>query len=147
MWARQAEVKMAEASPAEPAVEDALEAARSHGYGLPEGAGSHAASGGHVGHGGHSGPPDTEPGVTTTVRTTTYRDRELRIETTYRVTIDGEPLPGMVEVLEDGRVHYHALPQYATPSAVEMLRRVVDYFGSKPEVEDEIGPAVEEVER
>lgn len=113
-----------------------LEAARAGGYGLPEASDSH---GEHGGHGGHQ-----EPGVTQTVRTVTHRGREIRIETTYRVTIDGEPLRGMLEVLGDGRVHYHGLPQYALPSAVDMVRRVIDYFGSKPPVADELGALIEE---
>jgi hypothetical protein len=49
-----------------------------------------------------------------------------------------------VEVLGDGRVHYHGLPQYALPSAVDMVRRVIDYFGSKPPVKDELNAGIEE---
>lgn len=109
-----------------------LEAAREGGYGLPE-----ASDDG--GHGGHH-----DPGVTKTVRTVTHRGREIRIETTYKVTIDGEPLKGMLEVLGDGRVHYHGLPQYALPSAVDMLRLVVDHFGFTPPVADELGALIEE---
>jgi hypothetical protein len=106
-----------------------LEAARAHNYGLPKESGTHG--------GDHHGGGET--GVTRTVRTARYRGREIRIETTYRVTIDGEPLPGMLEVLDDGSVHYHGLPQYALPSAMQMLERVVDYFGFKPDVENELG--------
>jgi hypothetical protein len=113
-----------------------LEVARDGGYGLPE------ASGGHGEHGGHGG--HQEPGVTQTVRIVNHRGREIRIETTYKVTIDGEPLKGMLEVLGDGRVHYHGLPQYALPSAVDMVRRVIDYFGSKPPVKDELNAPIEE---
>ncbi|MGH3912494.1 MAG: hypothetical protein ACRDTC_03645 [Pseudonocardiaceae bacterium] len=115
-----------------------LEAAREGGYGLPE-TGGHE-HGGHGGHGGHH----HEPGVTSTVRTATHRGHEIKITTTYQVTIDGEPLKGMLEVLGDGRVHYHGLPQYALPSAMDMLRRVIDYFGSKSPVEDELGALIEE---
>ncbi len=110
-----------------------LETAREGGYGLPE-------ASGHRGHGGHQ-----EPGITRTVRTATHQGREIRIETTYKVTIDGEPLEGMLEVLDNGLVHYHGLPQYALPSAMDMLRRVVDYFGFKPPVEDELGELIERV--
>jgi hypothetical protein len=113
-----------------------LEAARAGGYGMPEASDSH---GEHGGHGGHQ-----EPGVTRSVRTVTHRGREIKIETTYKVTVDGEPLKGMLEVLGDGRVHYHGLPQYALPSAVDMVRRVIDYFGSKPPVTDELNAPVEE---
>lgn len=107
-----------------------LEAARAGGYGLPEARDS---------HGEHQAP-----GVTRTVRTVIHRGREIRIETTYQVTIDGEPLKGMLEVLGDGRVHYHGLPQYALPSAVDMVRRVIDYFGSKPPVADDLSTLIEQ---
>lgn len=106
-----------------------LDVARQGGYGLPK-----------MSHHDHSG--HHEPGVTQTVRTATYRGHEIKIETTYRITIDGEPLKGMLEVLDDGRVHYHGLPQYALPSAMDMLRRVVDHFGSRTPVADEIGARI-----
>lgn len=109
-----------------------LEVAREGGYGLPE-----VSEHGHGDHGGHH-----EPGVTRSVRTATYRGHEIKIETTYRVTIDGEPLKGMLEVLDDGRVHYHGLPQYALPSAMDMLRLVIDHFGSRTPVKDEIGARI-----
>lgn len=128
---------MSEAWSGRQAAADGLRAAHDDGYGLPDGAqayGDHSEDA--LGGGNH------EPGVTRTVRTSTYRGRELRVETTYRVTIDGQPLAGHLEVLDDGMVHYHGLPQYAVASAVEMLQRVVDYFGSQPPVQDELGPAI-----
>jgi hypothetical protein len=106
-------------------VQELLDAARRDRYGLPE----------TIDHGHHH----DEPGVTRTVRTAVHRGKTIRIETTYRVTVDGEPLKGMLEVLDNGLVHYHGLPQYALPSAVDMVRRVIDYFGAKAPVEDEIG--------
>jgi hypothetical protein len=110
-------------------VQELLDAARRGSYGLPE----------TTEHGHQHG----EPGVTRTVRTAVHHGKTIRIETTYRVTIDGEPLKGMLEVLDNGLVHYHGLPQYALPSAVDMVRRVIDYFGAKPPVEDEIGTLVQ----
>jgi hypothetical protein len=68
-----------------------LGAAREGGYGLPEASGD----------GEHY-----KPGVTRTVRTVTHRGRKIKIETTYKVTIDDEPLKGMLEALGDGRVYY-----------------------------------------
>lgn len=128
---------MAHAWTGRAAAVEPLEAAREYGYGLPEEGGPHGGD-------EHGGPHSTrEPGVTRTVRTATYRGREIRIETTYKVTIDGQPLAGTLEVLDDGMVHYHGLPQYALPSAVEMLERVIDYFGFKPEVDDELGALTE----
>jgi len=108
-----------------------LDTARAGTYGLPP-------ASDHEHHGEHS-----EHGVTRTVRTAVHRGKKIRIETTYRVTIDGEPLDGMLEVLDNGLVHYHGLPQYALPSALDMVRRVVDYFGSLPPVQDEVGGLIE----
>jgi hypothetical protein len=42
-------------------------------------------------------------------------------------------------VLDNGAVHYHGLPQYAVPSAVELMKRVIDYFGTEPPAVDELG--------
>jgi hypothetical protein len=78
-------------------------------------------------------------GASVTVRTATHRGHEIRIETTYRITIDGEEFAGPLEVLDNGAVHYHGLPQYAVPSAVELMKRVIDYFGTEPPAEDELG--------
>jgi hypothetical protein len=119
---------MPEVSDVRREAERLLESARGEGYGLPEA----------MEHGHHG-----EPGVTRTVRTAVHRGKEIRIETLYRVTIDGEPLDGMLDVLDNGLVHYHGLPQYALPSAVDMVRRVIDYFGSKQPVEDELGALVD----
>ena len=78
-------------------------------------------------------------GASVTVRTATHRGHEIRIETTYRITIDGEEFAGPLEVLDRGAVHYHGLPQYAVPSAVELMKRVIDYFGTEPPADDELG--------
>jgi hypothetical protein len=78
-------------------------------------------------------------GASVTVRTATHRGHEIRIETSYRITLDGEEFPGPLEVLDNGAVHYHGLPQYAVPSAVELMKRVIDYFGTEPPAVDELG--------
>ncbi len=97
---------------------------------------------------GISGLPPSSPyedhhggghGTSVTVRTATHRGHEIRIETTYRITIDGEEFAGPLEVLDNGAVHYHGLPQYAVPSAVELMKRVIDYFGTQPPADDELG--------
>jgi hypothetical protein len=75
------------------------------------------------------------------VREFEYRGRHVRIETTYRITIDGEPLRGNVEVLPDGTVHYHPFPQYAPRSAVDVVKAVIDTVWDKPGVPDELGDA------
>lgn len=97
---------------------------REGGAGLPEG-GAEA---------GHGGPGGGHHGESTSVRAATYRGHEIRVETTYRATIDGG-----LDVLNNGAVHYHGLPQYAVASALDVLRLVIDHFGTEPPARDELG--------
>ncbi len=81
---------------------------------------------------------DGEDGLSRSVRSFEHGGHQVRIETTYRITIDGQPLPGHLEVLPDGAVHYHRFPQYAPHSAVDLVRAVIDTLWDKPEVPDEL---------
>jgi hypothetical protein len=63
---------------------------------------------------------------TPSVREVGYKGRRIRIETTYRITVDGEPVTGHVMVSNDGSVHYHAIPNQQFESAVDMVKRVID---------------------
>lgn len=78
-------------------------------------------------------------GETVTVRTASHRGHEIRVETRYRITVDGQELDGPFEVLDNGAVHYHGLPQYAVPSAMELVKLIIDYFGTEPPADDELG--------
>ncbi|HEX8803209.1 MAG TPA: hypothetical protein VF743_03415 [Acidimicrobiales bacterium] len=80
-----------------------------------------APPGGHAGHGGPS------------VRVFHHRGHEVRIVTRYDITIDGEPWRQPLQVLQDGSVAYHGLPQYLVPSAVDLVRAVIDYSLEAPE--------------
>ncbi len=60
------------------------------------------------------------------VRRFTHHGRTVEIETHYRITIDGVEFPDHLHVADNGMVHYHGLPQYSTPSAVDLVRRIVD---------------------
>ena len=62
----------------------------------------------------------------TTVRVGTHRDKKIEIHTTYKILIDGEPLMVHTRVLDDGTVHCHSLPQYSFPSAMDMVRKIID---------------------
>ena len=93
-----------------------------------------AEDGGHAGHGGHG----VEAGTSTSVREIEHKGHDVRIETTYRITIDGRPLQGHVEVLPSGAVHYHRFPQYAPQSALDVVRTVIDTLWDRPEVPDEL---------
>lgn len=64
----------------------------------------------------------------TTERRDSYRGHEIVICTTYEISIDGEAVGGHVGVGNDGRVHYHPLPNYSFGSAVEMARQLIDSF-------------------
>jgi hypothetical protein len=85
-------------------------------------------------------PHDHGPGngTSTSVREFEHRGHRVRIETTYRITIDGAPLLGHVEVLPSGEVHYHRFPQYAPNSAVDVVKAVIDTLWEKPPVRDEL---------
>jgi hypothetical protein len=67
------------------------------------------------------------------VRRFSHRGHRVEIVTHYSVTIDGEPWNQHLEVLDDGSVSYHGLPQYATPSALDLIRTVIDYEEDAPE--------------
>ena len=68
-------------------------------------------------------PPDS---ASTTVREVRHKGHRIRIETTYRITVDGRPVGGHVEVNNAGRVHYHSIPNQEFDSAVDMAKRIVD---------------------
>jgi hypothetical protein len=79
------------------------------------------------------------------VRRFTYRGHAVQVVTHYAVTIDGEPWAGHLAVQDDGTVTYHGLPQYVVPSAVDLLRRVIDASYEAPQaVRDAIRAAGEE---
>jgi hypothetical protein len=81
---------------------------------------------------GHDQPAETH-GHREGVRRFAHRGHEVEIVTRYEVRIDGEPWNQHVEVLDDGSVAYHGLPQYAIPSAVDLIRKVIDYEEDTPE--------------
>ena len=78
-------------------------------------------------------PPAAAHGHGTGVRRFTYRGHDVEIVTRYEVLIDGEAWDQHVEVLQDGSVTYHGLPQYALPSAVDLIRRLIDYDEDAPD--------------
>ena len=81
---------------------------------------------------GHHQPPSATQGHGDGVRRFTHRGHEVETSTRYEVTIDGEPWNGHIAVLQDGSVVYHGLPQYEVPSAVYMIRTLIDYEKTRP---------------
>jgi len=67
------------------------------------------------------------------VRTFTHRGHAVSIVTRYDVVIDGEPWKQHIQVHNDGSVSYHGLPQYVVPSAVDLVRGVIDHSYEAPE--------------
>lgn len=98
--------------------------------------------------GDDSAPPHGtthEPAGEGSVRRFEYRGHAVEIVTRYEVMIDGDPWEGQIAVRLDGTVTYHGLPQYAVPSAVDLLRGVIDTAYEAPEeVRDAIRAAREE---
>jgi hypothetical protein len=76
-------------------------------------------TGTHTGHGVMSQPE-------TSVREAHYKGHRIRVETTYRITVDDQPVTGHVMVGQDGRVHYHSIPNQQFDSAVDMVKRIID---------------------
>jgi hypothetical protein len=90
----------------------------------------------HGGHDGHGQP---------TVRVVDHRGHRIEIVTHYEITVDGELWDQHIDVLDDGNVTYHGLPQYVVPSAVDMVRAVIDSSYEAPEeIRDEVRAAREE---
>ncbi len=62
------------------------------------------------------------------LRTETYKGHDVRIETTYKITVDGKAVNGHLDVTNSGRVHYHPLPNLSVSSAINMVRAIIDSF-------------------
>jgi len=69
----------------------------------------------------HEGPMES-------VRTETHRGHEIEIAATYDIRIDGRRLGGHLMVGNDGRVHYHGLPNYTWGSMVDMCKQLIESF-------------------
>jgi hypothetical protein len=82
---------------------------------------------------GHHHEPDAEHGHGEGVRRFSHKGHEVEIRTHYEVKIDGELWDQHIDVLDDGSVTYHGLPQYAIPSAVDLIRKLLDYEEDTPE--------------
>lgn len=84
-------------------------------------------------HGGTRQGPGGEHGGGATVREFEHRGHGVRIATQYEVSIDGERWTGPIQVLPNGSVVSHVLPQYIVPSAVDLVRAVIDQTYEAPE--------------
>ncbi|MEX0276793.1 MAG: hypothetical protein AB3N19_04680 [Ruegeria sp.] len=75
----------------------------------------------------------------TSTRTAVHRGKKIKIKTTYRIEIDGQPLTLHTMVMDDGTVHCHGLPNYSFPSAIDLARSIIDASRLAPVVSDELG--------
>jgi hypothetical protein len=62
----------------------------------------------------------------TTVREVRYGAHTIRVVTSYDIEVDGHPVTGHVLVTNEGAVHYHAIPNQEFPSALDMVKRMID---------------------
>jgi hypothetical protein len=62
------------------------------------------------------------------VREADYHGHHIVIRTTYDIRVDGAPLMGHLGVSDDGRVHYHPVPNASFASAVDMVKQIIDTF-------------------
>jgi hypothetical protein len=62
------------------------------------------------------------------VREDDYKGHHIVVRTRYEIEVDGRQVTGHLGVTNDGRVHYHAVPNLSFPSAIAMVRRLIDAF-------------------
>jgi hypothetical protein len=62
------------------------------------------------------------------VREADYKGHHIVIRTTYRVVVDGKPIMGHFGVSNNGQVHYHAVPNMAFASAIDVVKTLIDVF-------------------
>lgn len=70
----------------------------------------------------HAGHGDTA------VREFTHNGHVVRIITTYRVEVDGQPIQAHLSADEDGQVFTHATPFVTYASAVDLMKAVLDAY-------------------
>ncbi|HZB34402.1 MAG TPA: hypothetical protein VE465_29835 [Streptosporangiaceae bacterium] len=84
---------------------------------LPHVKASRPPAGGHA----HHGPVET-------VREEDYYGHRIVVRTTYQIEVDGRPVSGHLGVANDGRVHYHPVPNLSYASAVDLVKGLIDAF-------------------
>lgn len=64
----------------------------------------------------------------TAVREFSHAGHNVKIITTYRVEVDGQPVRAHLSVDEDGRVYTHATPFVTYASANDLMKAVIDTY-------------------
>lgn len=60
------------------------------------------------------------------IRQTKHKGKQIIIKTDYEITIDGKLFENHLMVDDKGRVHCHGLPNYAYPSMLDLIKRLID---------------------
>lgn len=60
------------------------------------------------------------------IREDDYKGHHIKIQTSYKITIDNKPIKGHITVDNKGRLHTHAMPTYMFNSAVDMIKKLID---------------------
>lgn len=83
--------------------------------------------------------PISHPQGSVSVRSAEHNGHTIQIETTYRILIDGKEFPDPLHVQDNGTVRYDRFPQYAMPSAMDLLKVVVDHMADDDDLPPLIG--------
>ena len=62
------------------------------------------------------------------VRTADYKGHHIIVRTTYDITVDGKPVTGHIALTNDGRLHYHPVPNASFDSAIDLVKNLIDVF-------------------
>src|SRR6185503_1730971 len=62
------------------------------------------------------------------IREADYKGHHIEIRTTYEIEVDGVPVTGHLGVDNEGRVHYHPVPNASFASAVDLVKQLIDSF-------------------
>ena len=65
---------------------------------------------------------------TESVREADYQGHHIVVRTSYQIEVDGKMLMGHMGVTNDGRVHYHPVPNLAFTSAIDLVKQLIDIF-------------------
>lgn len=67
-------------------------------------------------------------GKTESVREADYHGHHIVVRTRYDIEVDGRMVMGHMAVSNDGKVHYHPVPNMAFASAIDMVKKLIDVF-------------------
>lgn len=62
------------------------------------------------------------------VREAEYAGHRIVVRTSYEIEVDGRMVMGHLGVTNDGKVHYHPIPNLSFASAIDMVKKLIDIF-------------------